>query len=141
MSDMNVIRGKDLDAALEKKYRLYLAGRLMMPQSEIDCIDDDIEVGISSYDEFTADKPHVHPIATEHCYVLEGSVRVMLLDDSREELELGKGDFFVLKPNSAYATKNKAGTKVLFIKAPGGNDKTSVEVDAALEKWLSQWDI
>ena len=33
-----------------------------------------------------------------------------------------------------------AGTKILFFKAPGGNDKTLFDIDNALKKWLSSWE-
>ena len=39
-----------------------------------------------------------------------------------------------------YASKHTAGTKILFFKAPGGNDKTLFAIDNALKKWLSSWE-
>lgn len=141
MSEFSIIRKGELDSALKKKYRLYLAGRLTLPQDELECIDDDIEIGISEYKEFTADAPHLHPIATEHGYVLRGCIRVMLLNGSRDEFEFGEGDFFVLKPGCAYATKNRENTRVLFIKSPGGNDKVTLAADEETQRWLSSWDV
>ena len=141
MSDIRVIRKSDLDSGLSKKYRLYLTGRLQLPQDELQCIDDDIEIGISNYAEFCADKPHMHPIATEHGFVLSGCVRVRMLSGSFDEYEFHEGDFFVIRKGCAYATKNAAGTRVMFIKAPGGNDKTPIEVSDDIRKWLSAWDV
>ena len=134
-----VLRAGQVEAALEKNYRQYLTGRLERPQEELDCVEDDIEVGISRYDRFTADAPHRHPVATEHVYVLEGEVRVRL-PESGQELRLKRGDFFLLRPGVAYASKNAAGTRVLFIKAPGGNDKQPVEPDPDTAAWLERWD-
>ncbi len=125
--------------ALNKTYRQYLAGRLEAPQPYLPCIDDDIEVGISYYRKFTADKPHMHPVAMEHGYILSGKLRLMLLDGTHETFEFGKGDFFVIPTGTAYAVKNAPRTKVLFIKSPGGNDKQLVEVTPEVQEWLSKW--
>ena len=139
-SPVSAVYGKDIESALTKEYRQYQAGRLMMEQKHLSHIEDDIEVGISHYEGFTADKPHMHPVATEHGYVLEGALRLRLLDGTKEEYEFRKGDFFVLQKGVPYATKNAAGTRILFIKSPGGNDKTVVEVDSETTLWLSDWD-
>lgn len=132
---------EQIDGALEKEYRQYLAGRLTRVQKYLPHIDDDIEVGISYYKDFTADKPHKHPIATEHGYVLEGLVRIKLIEGEKKEYEFKSGDFFVIEKNVPYVTKNAAGTKILFIKSPGINDKTVIEVDYEILDWLSRWDI
>lgn len=134
------IRGTDLEQALAKQYRQYLTGHLQRPQEFLKHIDDDIEIGISHYQEFTADTPHMHPVATEHSYILQGSIRLLLLEDEPREYQFDAGDFFVLRPGIGYATKNAPGTKVLFIKAPGTNDKTALPVTEELTKWLSSWD-
>lgn len=136
---MEIIKSYETEVALKKEYRQYLAGHLKKPQPYLKHIDDDIEVGISFYEDFKADKPHVHPQCTEHGYVLQGAVKVLLLDGSNKEYELTCGDFFVLRPGIPYATKNNAGTKVLFIKSPGINDKQLVDVNDDLNKWLSAW--
>ena len=133
------IRGSELEEALSLGYRQYLTGHLSIPQPHLKHIDADIEVGTSVYREFTADKPHVHPVCTEYNCVLSGAVR--LLDISAgEEHEFCAGDFWVLRPGTPYATKNAAGTRVLFIKAPSENDKMLVEVDEGLRRWLSCWE-
>lgn len=137
---MESIRAAALDAALEAEYRQYLTGHLQRPQTHLAHIETDIEVGVSFYREFTADVPHVHPTATEHAYVLSGSVRCRILDGTENETQFDAGDFFVLRPGEAHATKNAPGTKVLFIKSPGLNDKTPVLTDERTKKWLSAWD-
>ena len=134
------IRGEALENALAQEYRQYLTGHLQRPQPHLQHIEDDIEVGISHYRTFTADKPHVHPVATEHGYILQGCLRLRLLDGSEQEQEFHAGDFFVLQPGIGYATKSAPGTKILFIKAPGINDKTDVPVTEELTRWLSSWD-
>lgn len=140
MGSLKSIRRADLDQALAKEYRQYLAGHLQRPQEHLKHIEDDIEIGISYYREFTADTPHMHPVATEHSYVLQGSIKVLVLEDEPKEYQFDAGDFFVLKPGVGYATKNAPDTKILFTKAPGINDKTLIPVTEALAQWLSSWD-
>jgi len=137
---LEIIRGDALEQALGKEYRQYLTGHLQYPQEHLRHIDDDIEIGISHYRAFTADKPHVHPVATEHCYILQGSVKLLVLDGQPVEHCFHAGDFFLLRPGIAYATKNAPETKVLFTKAPVTNDKTLVPVTEELTRWLSAWD-
>ncbi len=138
---MDIIRREDLEFALSKEYRQYLTGHLGRPQPFLNHIDDDTEIGMSYYREFTADTPHVHPICTEHTLILSGAIRMRILDGSGEEYEFREGDFFVLPTNTPYATKNAPGTRVLFIKAPGVNDKTLVTPDEDTLRWLSAWDV
>ncbi len=134
-----VLAAQQIEWALHQTYRQYLTGRLERPQKELSCLEDDIEVGISRYDGFTADKPHLHLRATEHVYVLEGEVRIRLMNGG-QEYRLKQGDFFLLRPGVAYASKNAAGTRLLFIKAPGGNDKQLAEPDPETISWLAAWD-
>lgn len=137
---ISFITNEEINDALAKEYRQYLAGNLTREQEHLPYIMDDIEVGISHYEEFTADKPHVHPIATEHGYILQGTLRVKRLDEKKEQYEFHAGDFFVVQKGIPYASKSIAGTKILFIKSPGINDKTLVEIDSETESWLSSWD-
>lgn len=141
MGRLCIIRRGALDSALNHEYRQYLTGHLERPQEYLQHIDDDIEIGISHYKVFTADKPHIHPNCTEHSLVLQGNIRVRLLDGSQEEYEFQEGDFFLLRPGIPYATKNAPDTRILFIKSPGINDKVLVEIDDETEEWLSAWDV
>jgi len=137
---MKTIRREQLEGALEHEYRQYLTGHLSRPQSYLEHIEDDTEIGMSYYREFTADTPHIHPVCTEYAYILEGCVRVRLLTTG-EEIELNQGDFSVLPHGTPYATKNAEGTRVLFIKVPGVNDKTLVTPDEETKRWLRNWDV
>lgn len=135
-----IIRGAALEQALAKQYRQYLTGHLQRPQEHLTHIDDDIEIGISHYQDFTADTPHMHPVATEHSYILQGSIKVLILEGEPKEYLFNTGDFFVLRPGIPYATKNAPDTKILFIKSPGTNDKTPIPLTEELARWLSTWD-
>ena len=57
-----------------------------------------------------------------------------------QEYQFDAGDFFVLRPGVGYATKNAPGTKILFVKAPGINDKTIIPLTDALTEWAGSWD-
>ena len=138
---MEIIKGTDIENALSVEYRQYLSGHLSKPQALLNYIDADIEIGMSKYDDFTADVPHVHPVCTEYGYVLEGQLKVRILDGSGKEYVLSSGDFFVVRPGIPHASKNAPNTKVFFVKSPGVNDKTVCSVDAETEKWLSKWEI
>ena len=141
MEKIKHIHGDMLIQALSKKYRLYLCGNLELPQNELDCFsDDNLEIGISCHDKFTADVPHFHTHATEYIYIIQGAVKIFLINENKEYV-FEKDSFFVLQPNSPYASKNKAGTQTLFVKCPGGNDKQTVDVDTNLMQWLSTWDV
>ena len=135
---MEIICGNDLDKALESAYRVYLCGDLKKPQDLKWIHDENVEMGISYYKEFTADQPHYHLHATEYNFILEGKSKFLLVDE-KKEIELEKNSLFVLPPMTKYASKHTAGTKILFFKAPGGNDKTLVELNTYLEQWLASW--
>ena len=141
---MKKIFGRDIKDALSKTYRVYLCGNLSKPQVELPCIsDDNLEIGMSYYKEFTSDNPHFHTRATEYNFILEGESRVFLPDEinGEQEYHFEKGGMFVLSPNTRYAFKHKAGTKILFIKCPGGNDKMLFKPDEKLKAWLSSWEV
>ena len=140
MKKMEFLKSETIEHALAQHYRQYLTGKLKHPQPELQHMEDEIEIGLSHYKEFTPDLPHVHPVATEHCYVVKGSVRCRLLDGSGQAQQFDEGDFFVFRPNEPHACKNAPGTVVLFIKSPAINDKTLVDVDEETGKWLLAWD-
>ncbi len=134
---IKIYPNKKIEEVTSIDYRQYFAGHLERPQL-IDSIDDDVEIGISNYKEFTADKPHVHPVCSEYGYIISGATKVLLLD-TKEEYTLREGDLFHISKGTPYASKNKKGTKVLFIKTPSNNDKTLVEITEDLDKWMKTW--
>ena len=139
---MEYITKKELENAFLHEYRHYLTGHLQRPQKHLKHFEDDIEIGMSDYPEFTADQPHVHPTATEHGLILKGSVKIRCLQNdgsTTEEMKFDEGDFFLIRPGVPHASKNAPGTRVLFIKSPGINDKTVVEVDDDTKDWLKSW--
>lgn len=135
-SDIAILRD-EIDSSLEQVFRQYLVGNLKNPQI-LNHFEDDIEIGISNYSTFKADIPHKHPVCSEYNYILEGTSKVLFLDDWTECI-FHAGDFYSIPKNTPYASKHMAGTKVLFIKTPSINDKTKVDIDSKLEQWLSEW--
>ena len=135
---IDCICGKEIASALEDSYRVYLCGNLQNPQALKWIHDENNEVGISFYKKYTADQPHFHAKATEYNYVISGSTKLLLIDE-QEEVLYDAGSIFVLPPMTKYATKHLAGTKILFFKSPGGNDKSLVQVNPALKKWMDSW--
>ena len=134
---IKIFRKKEITNATEKEYRQYFAGHLKNPQL-LEHIDDDVEIGFSNYQKFTADKPHLHPECSEYCYIVSGCSKILMLE-TNEEFVLNEGDLMHISKNSPYASKHKAGTKVLFIKNPSINDKTLIEISPSLKEWLKKW--
>lgn len=135
---MEFIHGEVLRQALEKSYRVYLCGDLEKPQEMKWIHDAKNEVGISFYSRFTADQPHFHTTATEYNYIISGSSKVLLLKEQKE-ITLEAGSIFVFPPMTHYASKHQAGTRILFFKSPGGNDKHLIEMTESLQVWLQAW--
>jgi len=57
---------------------------------------------------------------------------------TREEQVFRKGDFYVIEPGVAYAQKSAAGSEILFIKVPPGNDKVPVDTTPEVEAWFRE---
>ena len=126
----------ELDHALSQSRRVYLSGHLATPQEVMPYVDiEPNEMGISQYDSFTCDKPHVHDVNHEFNYIAEGETHVLDIDRMEEHV-LPKGSVFILQPGVPYVSKHTAGTKVVFFKTPGGNDKRVIEVTDAVRTWM-----
>lgn len=135
---MEYIYGKDIQDALESTYRVYLCGDLKKPQELQWIHDEKNEIGVSQYSKFTADHPHYHTRATEYNFVISGCSKVLLIDENKEFV-FEAGSLFVIPPMTKYASKHVENTKVLFFKAPGGNDKQLIDIDDQIKAWLSSW--
>lgn len=134
MGKLIKIEKKDIEKVLEDVTRQYLAGNLMRPQ-ELDFVrDNNIEIGITNYSEYTTEQVHFHTEAVEYQYMLSGWTKYMDVD-TKEEYEFKKGDFYCIETNTTYAQKSKKGTRILFIKVPSINDKKIVETTDAIKKW------
>ena len=137
MPKIDHLDAKTIAAVMATHQRQYLTGHLASPQA-LPHLDDPVEVGLSQYQQFTAEKPHYHTDNTEYEYVLRGCTKIMTVATG-EVLTLGAGDFYRILPNTAYAQKALGDTEILFFKVPGGNDKHLAEVTPALAEWLADW--
>ena len=135
-SEPFVFQSSGLEHALELSSRIYLSGHLSLPQESLPHMSTtSFEMGVSHYREFTHDTPHLHAENVEFNYVAEGETH--LCDISSGKIwRLSRGSVFIVGPNTPYATKHRQGTKVVFFKAPGGNDKRLVELSPEIEEWL-----
>jgi len=135
---MKHIHGTELFESLLGNNRIYLCGNLKKPQDLQWIHDDNIEVGISYYQEFTADLPHQHSIVSEYNFVVSGSCKVLVVSEQKEYI-FEEGSLFIIPPQTKYASKHRSNTKILFFKVPGGNDKELIEVSPSIQEWLSKW--
>lgn len=137
MEGIKKISNKELEKSLNKNTRQYLVGDLKLPQELEHIHDENVEVGISDYKKFTADVPHIHSIVTEYQMILKGYSEIKNLK-TNEIIELNEGDFYVVKKDTPYAQKSSMGTKILFFKFPGINDKKVIDIDKETQSWLNE---
>ncbi|KAB7665278.1 cupin [Bacillus sp. B1-b2] len=135
MGDIKKISKETLDNVLKNNERQYLVGNLKSPQMLPHIHDNNVEVGISHYKDFTADKPHIHKEVTEYQMILQGRSEIKNLL-TEEVIKLHEGDFYIVNKETPYAQKSAANTKIIFFKYPSLNDKQVIEIDAATEFWL-----
>lgn len=134
---MHAFSADELNRALDVSHRVYLSGSLARPQAAIAHVDSSFEMGVSSYETFTCDTPHVHPRNEEFNYIVAGETHVMDLRTETVHV-LPAGSVFILEPGVAYVSKHAAGTRVVFFKAPGGDDKTVVEPSESARAWMAE---
>ena len=136
---MEYIKNNAIEDGLRVSQRVYLCGNLERPSTVQHIPTEGYEIGISDYPEYTFEKVHIHTFNKEYNYVLEGSIKILLLD-SGQEYTFTKGDLFVIDTNEPYVGKAYPGTRTIFSKVPGGNDKVLVEMNANVLKWGESWE-
>lgn len=137
---MEMIKADTIEHALEEAGRTYLCGNLKRDNGLTHIQNDGYEIGLTDYPEYTFENAHVHTFNSEYNYILFGSIKVFLLNE-KKEYEFHAGDLFMFHPNEPYAAKQFPGTRTIFSKVPGGNDKKPVEMDEELIRWGSSWDV
>ncbi|EMR05530.1 hypothetical protein C772_02502 [Bhargavaea cecembensis DSE10] len=135
MSGIRRISKQKIDSVLQKNERQYLVGNLKTPQVLQHIHDENVEVGLSYYKQFTADKPHIHREVTEYQMILEGYSEILNLITNKVT-KLNAGDFYIVEKETPYAQKSAANTKILFFKHPSVNDKKVIEASNELKEWL-----
>lgn len=136
---MRIVDGNKVRDALSKQIRVYLCGNLSGPELFEFAKTDGLEIGLSHYEAFTAEKAHLHKWNHEYNYVKAGSVKVYNIDEGIE-YEFQKDDMYVVEPNMRYVTKAQPGTEVLFVKSPGGNDKVLLPITDDIVAWSEDWE-
>lgn len=137
MAKISKIESEKIEEALLKNYRQYLAGNLSLPQELSEIPDKNLEVGISDYPNSSIENPHTHSEVTEYQYMLKGMTEYFDLD-TQEKYRFIKGDFYVIHPGTKYAQRIKQGTRILFFKHPGKNDKINLKYNSTVEEWLKE---
>ena len=136
---METIRNEVIESGTAQCGRVYLCGDLQYNNGIEYIQTSGYEIGITAYPKYTFEKAHLHTFNKEYNYVLEGQLKVFLLSEEQEYL-FKKGDLFVIDTNEPYVSKATAGTKTLFSKVPGGNDKVLVTMSEPLLSWGQSWD-
>lgn len=140
MKDVEILRAMDIAESLTDERRQYLVGDLALPQKLAYLHDPNVEVGMTEYKKYTVEKPHYHELTTEYMYVIEGKSRYLLCE-TKEEFEVRKGDFYLIRKGVVYAQKSLPGLKLLFFKYPSGNDKVVVDQEEeALHVWCGSYE-
>ena len=134
MGNIILIKNADIEEVLKGVSRQYLAGNLKRPQELEFVRDNQLEIGITDYSEYTTERVHFHAKAVEYQYMLSGWTKYMDVETGKE-YEFKKGDFYCIEKNTTYAQKSKKGTRILFVKVPSINDKNVVETSAAIKEW------
>lgn len=132
------IYANEIEDALTHSTRQYLTGNLKLPQELRFIRDTAIESGISSYPAYKWEQPHYHTVTSEYCYILAGETKYVNLS-TQEEYHFKAGDFYVLRRDVPYLQKCQAGCRLFFVKAPGINDKVSIELTQKMKDWCSDW--
>ena len=60
--------------------------------------------------------------------------------DVGKEILVETGDSFIIRPHTKCLQKSPAGTRILFFKHPGGNDKTLVPLTGEMRRWCGAWE-
>ena len=131
------ITDSEIKESLKGVTRQYIVGNLQKPQNLKFLRREDIEIGITNYDEYNEEQPHFHTVVTEFQYMISGWTKYKDLD-TEDIFEFKKGDFYAIETGTRYAQKSKKGTKILFIKVPSSNDKNTIDIDDEIAAWYKE---
>lgn len=125
---------KDIEEVMLKTSRQYFVGNLQKPQELPFIKDERLEMGMTSYEEYTTETVHSHMETVEYIYLISGWTKYMDVDTG-EVAEFRAGDFYCIETNTVYAQKSAPGTRLLFIKVPSRNDKQAMGTPPAVKAW------
>ena len=139
---IQVIRNKAIKKALKKCGHQYLSGDLEKPQELQYITDKKVNVGMGYHHFFESEEAHYHTTCVEYQYVIKGTAKYFDID-KKEEIEVKKGDYFIIRENTRYTLKAKKGCQIIFFKNPAINDKITLVSDEeekkAIKNWQSSW--
>jgi len=132
------IRGSKISDALKAEMRQYLCGDLKKAQKLPFFRTSSLEVGMTYYEEKRCDEPHYHTTTEDVIYVLRGTLHTMDITTGGTDT-FSEGDFVIVPVMTPYITKAEAGTVVIFVKDPVGNDKKLIDVSGNPEvvDWMN----
>lgn len=96
-----------------------------------------VEIGVIEHEGAASLGPRRHRVATQHHYVVSGWVQCVDLDSGRV-YDFRGGDFYAVLPGTAYAQRLKAGTRVIRIQVPTGEQAEQLYPDESTSSWLAQ---
>ncbi len=137
MSGFIKICREEIEESLIGTSRQYIVGDLQKPQQLNHIQNEDVEIGITNYNEYATEVVHRHNKVTEYQYMLDGWTIYKDIETG-EEFEFKKGDFYCIKSGTTYAQKSKKGTRILFIKVPSIDDKEQMELTEEIKKWYEE---
>lgn len=137
MGKFEVLKNEEIIESLQGVTRQYLAGNLQKPQFLPFFKTELLEIGITSYEDFSSEPSHRHTTADEYQYMLSGRTQYMDVDTG-DVHEYIKGDFYKISAGTSYAQRSKPGTEILFIKVPSINDKELVEESEDVISWRTE---
>lgn len=123
--NVHIFTKEQISGSLKQQYRQYLTGSRLFERGNIKNKFSYLETGISYYKNFKVDTPHYHETTAEHYILLQGEQKILDLGSGKQYIAR-KGDFVFIPPWTKHFTKNKAGTKIFFAKAPDGKDKVEI---------------
>ena len=131
------LKGGQISEALKTEMRQYLCGDLKKAQKLPFFRTSSLEVGMTMYDEKRCDEPHYHTTTEDVVYVLRGILHVMNVATGEADT-FSEGDIVIIPVMTPYITKAEAGTIVIFVKDPVGNDKKVIDVSDKPEivEWM-----
>lgn len=123
--NVHIFTKEQISESLKQQYRQYFTGSRLFERGNIRNKFSYLETGMSHYKQFSVDTPHYHETTAEHYIILQGEQKILDLGSGKQYIAR-KGDFVFIPPWTKHFTKNKAGTKIFFAKAPDGKDKVEI---------------
>lgn len=136
VNEVVYLTSDEIMSAFAQNDRQYLQGNLKREQELPYIHNENSEIGISYYREFSYDDVHYHEKITETNYILEGKIGMKIVDTG-EEFVVEQGGIFSIPPKVPHIMKAKPETKIIFFKDYAANDKRIVDMDMSeLKEWL-----